>query len=108
MKKINFENFKEPGLSKEILMQLQDNIEDAIENQVKKENLFKNVAGQTSGIVFSKSVDNYDLVFITLGNKNSLEQRVVLAIPVCFGIYSNHFVIRADSNYEVSRNSRIE
>ena len=30
MEKINFENFKSPGLSKEILMQLQDNIEEAI------------------------------------------------------------------------------
>lgn len=30
MIKINFENYKEPGISKEILMQLQDNIEEAI------------------------------------------------------------------------------
>lgn len=33
MKKINFENFKSPGLSKEVLMQLQDNIEEAIEDK---------------------------------------------------------------------------
>lgn len=30
MIKINFENYKEPGISKEILMQLQKNIEEAI------------------------------------------------------------------------------
>lgn len=38
MEKINFENFKSPGLSKEILMQLQDNIEEAIEDSKKAEN----------------------------------------------------------------------
>ncbi len=33
LEKIKFENYKKPGLSKEILMQLQDNIENAINDK---------------------------------------------------------------------------
>ena len=55
MEKINFENFKSPGLSKEILMQLQDNIEEAIDGTV----IYTNEAGEREDILLDYSLENY-------------------------------------------------
>lgn len=55
MEKINFENYKSPGLSKEILMQLQDNIEEAIEGIV----IYTNEAGTTQDVLLDYNLENY-------------------------------------------------
>lgn len=55
MEKINFENFKSPGLSKEILMQLQDNIEEAIDGTV----IYTNEAGESEDIFLDYNLENY-------------------------------------------------
>ena len=63
MEKINFENFKSPGISKEILMQLQDNIEEAIEGEV----LFENAGGLSGNIELSSSPSNYREIELFVG-----------------------------------------
>ena len=63
MEKINFENFKSPGISKEILMQLQDNIEEAIEGEV----LFENTSGLSGNIELSNSPSNYKKIELFVG-----------------------------------------
>ena len=55
MEKINFENFKSPGISKEILMQLQDNIEEAIDGTV----IYTNEAGESEDILLDYNLENY-------------------------------------------------
>lgn len=55
MEKINFENYRSPGISKEILMQLQDNIEEAIDGTV----IYTNEAGEREDILLDYNLENY-------------------------------------------------
>lgn len=68
MEKINFENFKPPALSKEILEVLQDNIEDAIETG---KILYDNPLGCTSDVTLNESVANFDYICIVVVGTNT-------------------------------------
>lgn len=103
MEKINFENFKSPGISKEILMQLQDNIEDAIEEQVKIDTLYDNQNGETSGNL-TGNIDEYDIIYVLIVNQGTKTENTVLTFLTALGkadasFYRQLYNLRATSGY---------
>lgn len=102
MEKIEFNNYAPPGISKEILEQLQENVEEAIKTQVKKVLLLNNPEGALTGSVLSENVDNYDLIIATIGNVNNAKERQNVILPVCAGIYTHFFYLYASSAYNAS------
>ena len=74
MKKIDFENLKPPALSKEILMALQDNIEEAI--------LEKDImtAYQTSAQIANQNQTCNLQTYIQVGNRLSFFNNAIISI----------------------------
>lgn len=69
MEKIEFNNNAPPGISKEILEQLQNNIEEAI--QVDKI-LYEDISGTNAEVSLSESVANFDYICIVLGTTDNV------------------------------------
>ena len=72
MVKIEFNNDTFPGISKEILKALQDNIENAIETDTV---LYENSLGNDSEISLSKNLEDYDyicIIFLTTDNEKTI------------------------------------
>lgn len=103
MKRIKFTNNEEPGISQEILEQLQDNIEEGIEKQIKFQALYSNAEGATNGIL-EDNVDNFDLILVIIANKGFVAENQFLLFPVMKGAlnaqwYIQSYNIRATSSY---------
>lgn len=99
MERIDFNNNNLPSLSEQILEALQDNIEQAIKTQVKKELLLDQNSGASSGAVLNGNVDNYDLIIVHLGNVGNSVESQTRVIPVCAGVYRDFFYLYASSAY---------
>lgn len=77
MRKIDFSNYKAPGISEEILKILQDNIEEAIDGVV----LYENVNGNDQEIKLSNSLIDCKKALIEYKNNDGNYGSMLISNP---------------------------
>lgn len=107
MEKINFENYNSPGLSKEILMQLQYNIEDAIDvADTEVTNLL--VATSAGRKSLSNNYTNFKKIILKIRNTERSPKTAFITLITSTISSGEIYVVSAfqDNNYNISASIR--
>lgn len=107
MKKINFENFKSPGISKEILMALQDNIEEAI-NESDTEVINLLVASSEGKKSLSNNYTNFKKIILKIRNREERPKTAFITLITSTISTGEIYVVSAfqDTDYNMSASIR--